>query len=117
MNNTTKKRQITDNEIFRFYKDSFKTPKKVLQWSKGKTIPPTCKRLMRMYAYRDLSPLDDDWQGWKICKGELIIPDGWLLIPNRIIMGNALIEIGTDNDRALRAEIMRFARLIKNILS
>ncbi|MCD9501750.1 hypothetical protein GLP37_06130 [Photobacterium phosphoreum] len=32
---------------------------------------------MKMYAYRELSPLDDDWQGWRISKGKLIIPDGW----------------------------------------
>ena len=47
---------------------------------------------MKMYAYRELSPLDDDWKGWKISKGKLITPDGWPLTPNRIIMGNALIE-------------------------
>ena len=50
-------------------------------------------------------------------KGELITPNGWSLTPNQIFMGNALIEIGTDNDRALRAEIMRVARLIRNIPS
>ena len=50
----------------------FKTPKTVLQWDKGKTIPP----LMRIYSCRDLSPIDEDWQSWKVSKGKLIIPDG-----------------------------------------
>ncbi len=39
-------------------------------------------------------------------KGELML-NGWSLTPNQIFApGSALIEIGTDNDGALRAEII-----------
>ncbi|SMY33878.1 Phage protein [Photobacterium malacitanum] len=125
MNKINKTRRITDNEIFRFYtcnltvemtaKLCFKTPKTVLQWDKGKTIPPICKRLMKMYACRDLSPLDDDWEGWKISKGKLITPDGWPLTPNRIIMGNALIEIGAADELRFQREVLRTARMLKKL--
>jgi hypothetical protein len=125
MNKINKKCRITDNEIFRFYtcnltvemtaKLCFKTPKTVLQWDKGKTIPPICRRLMKMYACRDLSPLDDDWQGWSISRGKLITPDGWPLTPNRIIMGNALIEIAADNELRFQREVLRTARMLKKL--
>lgn len=125
MNKINKKHRITDNEIFRFYtcnltvemtaKLCFKTPKTVLQWDKGKTIPPICKRLMKMYAYRELSPLDEDWQDWKITKGKLITPDGWPLTPNRIIMGNALIEIGAADELRFQREVLRTARMLKKL--
>ncbi|MCD9465735.1 DUF3653 domain-containing protein [Photobacterium iliopiscarium] len=69
---------------------------------------------MKIYAYRDLSPLDDNWQGWKISKGKLIPPDSWPLTPNRIIMGNALIEIGAYDELIFQREVLRTARILKN---
>lgn len=95
----------------------FKSVSTVTKWDRGRTIPPICKRLMKLYANRRLDAVSKEWRGWMFNKGELITPNGWSLTPNQIFMGNALIEIGTDNDRALRAEIMRVARLIKNIPS
>lgn len=125
MNKINKKRRITDNEIFRFYTCSltvemtaklcFKTPKTVLQWDKGKTIPPICRRLIKMYACCDLSPFDNDWQGWKVSQGKLITPDGWPLTPGRIIMGNALIEIGAADELRFQREVLRTARMIKKL--
>ncbi|WP_181316998.1 DUF3653 domain-containing protein [Photobacterium phosphoreum] len=76
-------------------------------------IPPICKHLMRMYAYRELSPLDDDWEGWKISKEKLITPDGWPLTPDRIIMGNTLIEIGAEDELRFQREVLRTARMLK----
>ncbi|PQJ85893.1 hypothetical protein BTO21_13730 [Photobacterium phosphoreum] len=69
---------------------------------------------MRMYAYRELSPLDDDWKDWKISKGKLITPDGWPLTSNRIMMGNALIEIGATDELRFQREVLRIARMLKN---
>lgn len=68
-----------------------------------------------MYAFRDLSPFDDDWQGCKICKGKLITPDGWPLTPNRIIMGNTLIEIGAADELRFQREVLKIARLLKRL--
>ncbi|WP_305810234.1 DUF3653 domain-containing protein [Photobacterium kishitanii] len=48
-----------------------------------------------------MDAVSKEWRGWMFNKGELITPNGWSLTPNQIFMGNALIEIGTDNDRAL----------------
>ena len=70
---------------------------------------------MRMYSYRDLSPLNDGWQGWKISKGKLITPDGWQLTPDRIIMGNALIEIEAEDELRFKREVLRTARILKKI--
>ena len=70
---------------------------------------------MRMYSCRDLSPLGDDWLGWKISKGKLITPDGWSLTPNRIIMGNALIEIGAVDELRFQREVLRTARMLKKL--
>lgn len=70
---------------------------------------------MRMYACRDLSPLDDDWDGWKISKGKLITPDGWPLTADRIIIGNALIEIGATEELRFQHEVLRVARMLKKL--
>jgi len=70
---------------------------------------------MKMYAGRQLGALDDSWQGWKINKEELIIPGGWSLTPDRIITGNALLEINTEKDSQQKAQIMRAARLLTNL--
>lgn len=70
---------------------------------------------MKIYACRDLSPLDDDWQGWKITKDKLITPDSWPLTPNRIIMGNALIEIEVADELRFQREVLQTARLLKKL--
>ncbi|CEO40778.1 DUF3653 domain-containing protein [Photobacterium kishitanii] len=120
-------KEMTPNVYFRMYicgltvektaELCFKSVSTVTKWDRGRTIPPICKRLMKLYANRRLDAVSKEWRGWMFNKGELITPNGWSLTPNQIFMGNALIEIGTDNDRALRAEIMRVARLIKNVPS
>lgn len=68
-----------------------------------------------MYACRDLSPFDNDWQGWKVSQGKLITPDGWPLTPGRIIMGNALIEIGAADELRFQREVLRTARMLKRL--
>ncbi|WP_064608587.1 DUF3653 domain-containing protein [Photobacterium sp. J15] len=117
--------QLTKNYIFRFYqcglsientaKLCFKTVRTVTQWDKGKSIPPECKRLMRMYSGLELDPLGDEWRGWSIRGGRLITPNSWSLTPDRIITGNALLEINAENDRKLKAEIIKTARLLRKL--
>ncbi|WP_412547369.1 hypothetical protein [Photobacterium piscicola] len=46
-------------------------------------------------------------------KGKLITPDGWPLTPNRIIMGNALIEIGAADELRFQREVLKIARILK----
>ncbi|MCD9498806.1 MULTISPECIES: DUF3653 domain-containing protein [Photobacterium] len=38
---------------------------------------------MRMFSCQYLSPLNRDWDSWKITKGKLITPDGWSLTSDR----------------------------------
>ncbi|WP_318442701.1 DUF3653 domain-containing protein [Photobacterium leiognathi] len=118
-------RQITQNAYFRIYicglsvkktaELCLKSVKTVEGWDRGRTIPPICKRLMKLYCNKDLDPTCDDWNGWKINKGELITPNGWVLTPDRIVMGNALVEIGAENDKKTRHEILKIARMLKKL--
>lgn len=118
-------RQITQNAYFRIYicglslektaELCFKSVKTVEGWDRGRKIPPICKRLMKLYCNKDLDPICDDWHGWKINQGELITPNGWSLTPEKIVMGNALIEIGAENDKKTRQELLKIARLLKKI--
>ncbi|GAB3531790.1 regulator [Photobacterium alginatilyticum] len=114
--------ELTENYIFRFFrcglsiedtaKLCFKSVRTVTSWDEGKPIPPECRRLMRMYCGLELDPLADEWRGWSIRKGLLITPNRWSLTPNRIITGNALIEIGAEPDRKNLSQIIKVARLI-----
>lgn len=125
MTHSNQRRKITDNLIFRMYKCGlsieetatlcFKSVRTVTEWDRGKPIPPECRRLMKIYSCRDLEPLHEDWRGWKIKKGELITPSGWAITPDRIISGNALLEIDAENDRKTKATIIRTARLLQRL--
>ncbi|PSW32487.1 hypothetical protein C9J21_11645 [Photobacterium phosphoreum] len=41
--------------------------------------------------------------------------DGWPLTPNRIIMGNALIEVGAADELRFQREVLRMARILKRL--
>ncbi|MGR5144756.1 DUF3653 domain-containing protein [Photobacterium sp. DNB23_23_1] len=65
-----------------------------------------------MYCGLELGPLNDDWRGWKVKKDVLVTPNNWTLTPNQIITGNALIEIGAEQDRRNLTSIIKVARLM-----
>lgn len=125
MTHSHQRRKITDNLIFRMYKCGlsieetaelcFKSVRTITEWDDGKPIPPECKRLMKIYSGRDLEPLHEDWRGWQIKKRELITPNGWSLTPDRVITGNALLEINAEDDRKMKATILRTARLLNEL--
>ena len=118
-------KKITNNYIFRKFTCGlsrieaaelcFKSVRTITRWDGGQEIPPECRRLMKMYAGRNIGVLNEEWEGWIIYKEELIVPGGWSLTPERIITGNALLEIGADNDRQNKAVIMRAARLLNTL--
>ena len=91
----------------------FESVEEVTKWDKGKTIPPICKRLMRLYAGRELDPISEDWNGWTMTHDQLITPAGWGLTPDRIMTGNALIEIGVDHDRKAMTIMVKTARELR----
>ena len=93
----------------------FKTVRTVTRWDSGQDIPPECRRLMKMYSGRELGVFHERWEGWRISKEKLIIPGGWNLTPDRIITGNALLEIGAEQDSKNKATIIQTARRLKNL--
>ena len=116
---------ITENHIFRKFTCGltkiqtahlcFKSVRTVTRWDAGQEIPPECRRLMRMYSGRELAPLSDNWKNWRVGKGVIITPNNWSLTPDRILTGNALLEIGSEQDLKTATVIMQTARLIKNL--
>ncbi|HFQ5220714.1 TPA: DUF3653 domain-containing protein, partial [Vibrio vulnificus] len=91
----------------------FKSMRTITRWDAGQEIPPECRRLMKLYSCADLEAINESWRGWQIRQGKLITPNGWSLTPDRIITGNALIEINAENDRQAKAMIMKAARLLR----
>ena len=118
-------KKLTNNYIFRKFTCGlskieaanlcFKSVRTVTRWDNGQEIPPECRRLMKMYSGRELGALNENWDGWRINKEELIVPGGWSLTPDRIITGNALLELNNENDRVYKMKIMKAARLLNTI--
>lgn len=92
-----------------------KTARTVKEWDKGKAIPPECKRLMRMSKGRVLSS-SNTWEGFRMHKNHLELPNGQLVTAQQILTGIALLEIGAEPDQKLCGKLLKYARLIKNII-
>lgn len=124
-NSDTMSKNLTNNYIFRKFTCGltkiqaanlcFKSVRTVTRWDKGQEIPPECRRLMKLYSCCDLEAVNEDWRGWRIKAGRLVTPNGWSLSPDRIITGNALLEINAENDRQCKAMILKTARLLQNL--
>ncbi|EKO3792805.1 phage protein [Vibrio metschnikovii] len=93
----------------------FKSVRTVKQWDGGKTIPPECKRLMRMQAGYELNK-SEQWQGFKIVNEQLILPTGQALSPQQILMGAALVEISASEDIRTRSRLLKYARAISKLM-
>ncbi|WP_370445013.1 hypothetical protein [Photobacterium sp. GB-56] len=116
---------MTENYIFRKFrcglskKDTaelcFKSVNTITKWDKGKSIPPECRRLMRMYKGLELSSIDKRWEGWRIANGVLCNESGLSVVPEQILTGYALIEISAEDDRAMKLKIIKFARMFNNM--
>ncbi|WP_413114105.1 DUF3653 domain-containing protein [Thaumasiovibrio sp. DFM-14] len=112
----------TDNFIFRHFKCGlsiektselcFKSERTITEWDKGKTIPPECKRLMRLYSKLDLKDVHPEWEGWKFQNGLLVSPNGYELRAAHVETGAALIELGAPSDKPHMNHIMKVARSI-----
>ncbi|TOF96939.1 phage protein, partial [Vibrio parahaemolyticus] len=91
--------EMTKNYIFREFECGLsveqaaelclKTVRTVKEWDKGKTIPPECKRLMRMTKGRELSP-SEQWEHFKMHYDRLELPTGQLVTAQQILTGIAL---------------------------
>ncbi len=99
--------EMTKNYIFREFECGLsveqaaelclKTVRTVKEWDKGKTIPPECKRLMRMTKGRELSS-SVQWEHFKMHHDRLELPTGQLVTAQQILTGIALLEIGALTD-------------------
>ncbi|EJC7014251.1 phage protein [Vibrio parahaemolyticus] len=113
--------EMTKNYIFREFECGLsveqaaelclKTVRTVKEWDKGKTIPPECKRLMRMTKGRELSP-SEQWEQFKMHYDRLELPTGQLVTAQQILTGIALLEIGSEPDQVTMTKILRYVRAI-----
>ncbi|ELA7820564.1 phage protein [Vibrio alginolyticus] len=117
--------EMTKNYIFREFECGLsveqaaelclKTVRTVKEWDKGKTIPPECKRLMRMTKGRELSP-SEQWKGFKMHHEKIELPTGQLVTAQQILTGVALLEIGARSDLEISALLLKYARALKNLM-
>ncbi|WP_236689473.1 hypothetical protein [Photobacterium angustum] len=118
---------MTENYFFRKFqcglskKDTaelcFKNVSTITKWDKGRTIPPECRRLMRMHKGLELSSIDKRWKGWRISNGLLCNEGGVTLVPEQILTGYALLEISSANDRITMLKIIKAARMMDKFKS
>ncbi|EOB6642772.1 regulator [Vibrio fluvialis] len=114
--------EMTKNYIFREFECGltreqtaelcFKSVRTVAEWDKGKIIPPECKRLMRMFSGRELSP-NKDWDGFRMSHCKLELPTGKYITPQELLTGIALIEIGSNEDIKTTSKLLRYARALR----
>ncbi|MCC4798661.1 regulator [Enterovibrio norvegicus] len=116
-------RKTNQNYIFRRFqcgltkkeaaKLCFKSVKTIENWDAGSSIPPECKRLMRMHAGREICGINDEWYGWRISNGGIVTPANEFLDPDRIITGAYLLSLGCEEDKRAMHRVLRYSRLIR----
>ncbi len=90
----------------------FRTVRCIKEWDKGKTIPPECKRLMRMAKGRKFSSHHSEWDGWGFNGQHITTPDGMRLSPDQIITGVFIMQCGAERELAFK--MLKFARSLKS---
>ncbi|WP_027695282.1 DUF3653 domain-containing protein [Vibrio litoralis] len=91
-----------------------KKPSEITEWCKKDTIPSGYKRLMRMNRKLELSN-DENWIGFRMESGRLVLPTGDRLTPQQILIGHALLEIGAENELKTITKMAKIAREIARI--
>ncbi len=117
---------MTENYYFRKFKCGltkkqcaelcFKNVRTITRWdNQEQEIPSECKRLMKMYAGKELYSINNEWEGWHFKRGHLVHETGLALKPHQVLTGHALLEIGASHDRKTQLKILKIARTIKNL--
>ena len=116
--------EMTKNYIFREFECGLtieqtaelclKTVRTVKEWDKGKTIPPECKRLMRIAKGRELSS-SKEWESFKMHYNKLELPTGQFVSAQQILTGIALLEISSEIELKTSAKLLKIARSIERI--
>ncbi|HHP0468045.1 TPA: regulator [Vibrio harveyi] len=117
--------EMTKNYIFREFECGLsveqaaelclKSVRTIKEWDKGKTIPPECKRLMRMTKGRELSSCEQ-WEHFKMHHDRLELPTGQFVTAQQVLTGIALLEIGALTDLEAAGQILKYARALKNMM-
>ncbi|TOE65996.1 regulator [Vibrio parahaemolyticus] len=117
--------EMTKNYIFREFECGLsveqaaelclKTVRTVKEWDKGKTIPPECKRLMRMAKGRELSSCER-WENFRMHYDKLELPTGQMVTAQQVLTGIALIEIGAKGDLDITTLVLKYARVLKKMM-
>lgn len=117
---------MTKNYIFREFECGLsieetaelclKTARTIKEWDKGKTIPPECKRLMRMVKGRELSS-SVQWENFQMHYDRLELPTGDLVSAQQVLIGIALLEIGSLTDLEYSRKILKYARALNRIMN
>jgi len=94
----------------------FKSVSTVKGWDRGKTIPPECKRLMRLVSGRELSP-NKAWEGFRMNRFKLELPNGQLVSPQELVIAQALLEIGGESEYYISRRLLKYSRMLNVIKS
>ncbi|MFW1378411.1 regulator, partial [Vibrio parahaemolyticus] len=110
--------EITKNYVFREFecgltveeaaKLCLKTVRTMEEWGKGKSIPPECKRLMRMNKVRELS-FCEDWVNFVMRHDRLELPTGQLVTAQHVLIEVALLELGSSSDIKTAHQVLKYA--------
>ncbi|MDG3085476.1 DUF3653 domain-containing protein [Vibrio hannami] len=119
--------ELTKNLVFRKFvcglsvKDTAKlcleSESEIKKWDEGKTIPPICKRLMRMVKGRELHH-SKEWDGFWIEGDTLRLPNGERLTSTQILSGNLILKwdvAKTPCDKKILTTMLRTARNIARL--
>lgn len=93
----------------------FKSVRTVTRWDEGQTIPPECKRLMRIVRGRELG-VTDEWKKFKIHYDKIELPTGQLISAQQMILGIALVEIQSELELKTSTKLLKYARILADLV-
>ncbi|MEZ8039625.1 regulator [Vibrio sp. 10N.286.49.E1] len=93
----------------------FKSVRTVTRWDEGQTIPPECKRLMRIVRGRGLG-VTDEWKKFKIHYDKIELPTGQLISAQQMILGIALVEIQSELELKTSTKLLKYARILADLV-
>ncbi|EOW9192494.1 regulator [Vibrio cholerae] len=118
------RKEMTKNFVFREFecglsieeaaKLCFKTVSEVKRWDEGEKIPPICKRLMRWRSRKELY-YGDEWWGFRMEGGRLILPTGDRVAPQQILFAIAIMQIEAPEHDLARSKLLKYARAMVRI--
>lgn len=69
---------------------------------------------MRLVSGRELSP-NPSWDGFRMNKFNLELPNGKLVSPQELVTGQALLELGGRTESYISRKLLKFSRILSSI--